>query len=612
MGYLCRFRAFALMSCLTLLFLLFSFHVFSIPSWAWGMGGWRQLEAYSYQEVLVRYRSEASLNDINSTYTNLGLNEVGYSTYSGLRRVRVPSNSNVYAVSANLNQNPFVALAEPNYVRRVNFVPNDPLYKLQWHLNNPMLQQTWDLSIGTNVIVAVFDTGIAYRNGSGFALAPDLAETSFMPGYDFVNDDDYPDDDNRHGTHIAGIIAQSTNNLTGGAGVAPGCILMPVKVLDYTGSGTVADIVDAIYFAVNNGARIINMSYGFVTSPSSSEEEAINFAVSQGVTVICSAGNESTSEPHYPSSYEATICVSATRFDHSFADSYSNYGPDVDICAPGGDLDQDVNADGYPDGIYQETHTGIDVKDFDFYFAEGTSCASAFVSGVVALMLARSARPLTPSEVRDTLCTTATDLGDPGWDQWYGWGLVNPLAATQAAGAYTTASIFGTRTGFQTATPRTVSAAAYQGTSLPAGVYIPENRIYQSNAGFLSTGQTGSIQGFQSVTPQWPSSASQGYSVTNSLSLPYSSATGTNPFVTSYGLIPLFAQQGLPAIGQQAFAGGGYSQAGTGGYQVESSIASPVSSYASTVWRSSPIAPYTLFPLAYALSLLNGYGFWLR
>ena len=286
MGYWYRFRACVLISCLTISCVFLLFHVFSIPSWAWGMGGVRQSQGYFYQEVLVRYRTEASQNDINSMYTNLGLNEVGYSAYSGLRRVRVPSNSNVYAVSANLNQNPLVALAEPNYVRTVNFVPNDPLYKLQWHLYNPMLQQTWDQSLGTNVVVAVFDTGIAYRNGSGFALAPDLANTSFMPGYDFVNDDAYPDDDNRHGTHIAGIIAQSTNNLIGGAGVAPECILMPVKVLDHTGSGTVADIVDAIYFAVNNGASVINMSYGFVTSPSSSEEEAINFAVSQGVAVI--------------------------------------------------------------------------------------------------------------------------------------------------------------------------------------------------------------------------------------------------------------------------------------------------------------------------------------
>lgn len=611
MAYWCRFRACVLIGCITICCLFILFHVSSIPSWGWGMGGGRQTQGYFSQEVLVRYHSEASTNDINNTYVNLGLNEVGYSAYSGLRRVRVPSNSNVYAVSANLNQNPLVALAEPNYVRRVNFIPNDPLYKLQWHLYNPMLQQTWDQSLGTNVVVAVFDTGVAYRNGGGFALAPDLAETSFMPGYDFVNDDAYPDDDNRHGTHIAGIIAQSTNNLIGGAGVAPECILMPVKVLDHTGSGTVADIVDAIYFAVNNGARVINMSYGFVTSPSSSEEEAINFAVSQGVVVICSAGNESTSEPHYPSSYDAAISVSATRFDHSFADSYSNYGPDVDICAPGGDLDEDVNGDGYPDGIYQQTHTGIDVKDFDFYFAEGTSCSCAFVSGVAALMLARSARPLTPSEVRDILCTTASDLGDPGWDQWYGWGLVNPLAATQAAGTYATASIFGTRTGFQPVTSRIVPSAVYQGSSLPVGVNVPEDRIYQSNAGFLSAVQAG-IQAFQPSVSQQSSSTLQGYLATNGRSLFYPSVAGANSFVPSYGLTPMFAAQGLSTIGQQAFSGWGYAQANAGGYQVESSIASTASPYASQSRWSSPISPYQLFPLAYALSLLNGYGFWVR
>ncbi len=465
-------------------------------AWSWGRPFGMQFITYIPQEIIIQYKYEATSNDIGYTYNNLGLYEIGYNQYSGLRRVKIPPNSSVYTVSAALNKNPSVSYAEPNFLRIPDFVPNDPLYRYQWHLNNPMMQQTWDISVGSNIVVAVLDSGIAYRNGGGFAQAPDLANTNFIPGYDFVNNDKYPDDDNRHGTHIAGIIAQSTNNSFGGCGVAPACTIMPVKVLDKTGSGNVADIVEAIYFAVNNGADIINMSYGFVTSPSQSEEEAINYAVSYGVTIVCSAGNEATNEPHYPSSYEATICVTATKYDHSFAYSYSNYGPDVDICAPGGDINDDLNNDGYPDGIYQQTHDGIDYKSFDFYFAEGTSCSSAFVSGVVALILARASKPLTPADIKQILQLTATDMGEPGWDQFYGWGLINPLGAVQASISYSAASAAGyfvPGINYQQGNPyNTVSNITnrFNNNIITTPSQVPvSNSTYRINSGFTSIGQ---------------------------------------------------------------------------------------------------------------------------
>ncbi|MGA1868939.1 MAG: S8 family peptidase [bacterium] len=405
--------------------------------------------AYIFQEVLVRYQPQTTYAEVMNIYTTLKLKEIAYSPYNNTIRLRIPFNVSVPEVATILNQHSVVAFAEPNYLRTINFIPNDPLFCYQWHLNNPNIEQTWDLSLGTNVVVAILDTGIAYRNGDGYAQAPDLKETIFMPGYDFVNDDPYPDDDNRHGTHIAGIIAQSTNNLYGGAGIAPGCTIMPIKVLDETGFGDVADIVDGIYFAVNNGAHIINMSLGAArinrgrrNNRSTSEEEAINYAVSQGVTVICSAGNEASNVENYPASYEATISVTASKYDQSFASSYSSYGPNVDICAPGGDINEDINGDGYSDGIYQQTHDGIDYMAFDFYSAEGTSASAAFVSGVSALILAAAGKPLTPMDVREILQTTAIDLGDPGWDQFYGWGLVNPLAAVQASMIYAAESHF--------------------------------------------------------------------------------------------------------------------------------------------------------------------------
>lgn len=610
--------------------IIFQMIIIFSPLQAWGGQGGKQASFYNYnynynynyQEVLVRYRSEASLSDIGNTYKTLGLNELTYSPYSGFRRVRVPSSASVYTVSASLNQNPLVDLAEPNYIRTANFIPNDPLYSYQWHLNNPMMQQTWDQSLGSNIIVAVFDTGISYRNSAEYALAPDLAETNFIPGYDFVNDDPYPDDDNRHGTHTAGIISQSTNNLLGAAGVAPDCILMPVKVLDETGSGSVADIVDAVYFAVNNGVQIINMSYGFVTSPSASEEEAIDYAVSQGIAIICSAGNESTSEPHYPSSYESTICVTASRYDHSFADSYSNYGPDVDICAPGGDLDEDLNGDGNPDGIYQQTHNGTDFKNFDFYFAEGTSCSAAFVSGVAALILSRAARPLTPLELREILQDTATDLGEPGWDQFYGWGLINPLTAVQTAVTYSTASTFGIRIGSQSInTFNSPFNYIYQSSNTPTNLNINNTRTqgtassYQANAGFVTNAsQIG--QGIQSLNTQLSASYAPTGSIFQNNWTYFNPSISLNPISTNsllfnpYFLPGLFIPQNYFLSPQQSTASNIFPQSSSGSYQLESNFAgSSLPIYSSQVWNNQTIASSLIPSLSNALFLGNLYPF---
>lgn len=393
---------------------------------------------YRPGEILIKLKPGVSPSLIASLSQRYALQQVSSSPYSGFHRVATSATTAKVAgdlVQA-LRREPGVALAEANFIRRVEeFIPNDPLFGLQWHLQINGLPLAWELSSGKDVVVAVLDTGIAYENYLKFAQAPDLANTSFLPGWDFINNDDHPDDDNRHGTHIAGIIAQSSNNLIGGAGVAFQCSLMPVKVLDASGAGDVATIVDGIYYAVNNGAKIINMSYGSIGDPSATEEEAINYATSQGVLVICSAGNEASNQPHYPSSYPSSISVSATRYDNQFASSYSNYGPDVDLAAPGGDLSLDQDGDGNPDGIYQQTHDGRNFRRFDFYYAEGTSSACAYVSGVAALVLARSGGRLSAAQVRGILEQSAIDMGTPGWDEYYGWGVVNPHAALLAVDA---------------------------------------------------------------------------------------------------------------------------------------------------------------------------------
>jgi serine protease len=327
-----------------------------------------------------------------------------------------------------------VIYAEPNYYVYALMVPNDEYYSYQWHLNNPEydgihMEKAWDISTGdSSVIVAIVDTGIAYedyREGwRRYCQAPDLAQTCFVPGYDFVNNDAHPNDDNGHGTHVAGTVAQSTNNSIGVAGIAFNTCLMPVKVLDRKGRGTYASVAEGIRWAVDHGAKVINLSLG---GPEDSEtlKDSVKYAYENGVTVIAAAGNDNSSTLSYPAAYDDyVIAVGATQYDETLA-PYSNYGPSLDLVAPGGNNSLDQNNDGYVDGILQQTFkSSWLVCNFGYYFFAGTSMAAPHVSGVAALLIANG-NATTPDEIRNALQETAEDKGEPGKDDIYGWGLVN-------------------------------------------------------------------------------------------------------------------------------------------------------------------------------------------
>jgi subtilisin family serine protease len=263
---------------------------------------------------------------------------------------------------------------------------------------------------------------------TAYEQAPDLGGTSFVGGWDFVNDDAHPNDDNGHGTHVTGTIAQTTNNGFGVAGVAFGVSVMPVKVLDAAGTGAYSWIADGIHYAVDNGADVISMSLGGA-SGSAILEEAVAYAYNNGVVVIAASGNDNGAVG-YPAAYDAyVIAVGATRYDETRA-YYSNYGSSLDLVAPGGDLNVDQNGDGYGDGVLQNTF-GDTTVDWAYWFYQGTSMATPHVSGVAALLLTRDPG-LTPDEVRDVLQSTAEDLGAAGWDSTYGWGLVDAEAALRS------------------------------------------------------------------------------------------------------------------------------------------------------------------------------------
>lgn len=354
--------------------------------------------------------------------------------HSPFTTVIIPGHSTPAETLAAFAADPAVEYAELNYICTALLVPNDPFYAFQWHyVANPNwghinIESAWDITTGDpNVIIAVLDSGIAYETFGPYVQAPDLAQTAFVPGYDFVNNDTHPNDDNNHGTHVAGTVAQSTDNALGVAGVAWTCSVMPVKVLNTFGTGTHAQIADGIYFAVDNGAAVINLSLG---GPAGSVtlENALAYAYQNGVTVVCAAGNSFTegNPVIYPAAYDSyCIAVGATRIDKQRA-YYSSTGFWVDIAAPGGDVSLDLDGDGYGDGVLQQTF-GLEVDDFSYWFFQGTSMAAPHVAGVAALL--HSVGITDPDDIRLALESTAEDLGTPGRDNLFGHGLLNAHAA---------------------------------------------------------------------------------------------------------------------------------------------------------------------------------------
>jgi serine protease len=308
--------------------------------------------------------------------------------------------------------------------------PNDPQYKFQWHLRQIGMPEAWKLADGNGVIVAVLDTGVGYENHNKFHLLPDLKGIEFVKPYDFVSNSKHANDDHGHGSHVTGTIAQVTNNGIGVAGVARNVRIMPLKVLSGSGSGSVGGIADAIRYAADNGAKVINMSLGGAF-PSKVLKKAVQYAHDKGVTVVCAAGNESRGKVGYPAAYPGAVAVSATQFDESIT-FYSNTGKDIDIAAPGGNTRVDQNGDGQPDGVLQNTITLGDPTKNDYYAYMGTSMAAPHVAGVAALVVGEGITD--PKMVEQVMKDSARrPEGQSYSTDKYGAGIVDAPAAVRKA-----------------------------------------------------------------------------------------------------------------------------------------------------------------------------------
>ncbi len=372
------------------------------------------------------------------------------SSHNGLRSVVMKmDDSRVAELAITVPHSGYAISTQANFVYHALFEPNDPAYPFQWHLAATNVPRAWDFDATApkyggdpSVVVAVLDTGASYEDYQTYRKAPDFALTNFTTGYDFVNSDEHPNDDNGHGTHVTMTIAESTNNALAGAGVAFNTTIMPVKVLDGDGAGTTATIAAGIDYARLHGAKAINLSLGG-TDDDPVLHTAVQDAANAGIIVVAATGNDGVSSLYYPAQYDEVIAVGAVRYDGHRA-PYSNYGAGIDLVAPGGQLFADShystdphnetvldqNNDGEPDGILQQTCVTQACDSFDEYYYEGTSQAAPQVSGAVALLLSAG---IDSAHIPTILQNSAKDLGPAGYDTTYGWGLLDVAQALTLA-----------------------------------------------------------------------------------------------------------------------------------------------------------------------------------
>ena len=360
--------------------------------------------AFAPDEVLVRFDPATPIYALEQCLKSANAIRERRIAELNVSQLKVPTGRTAEAI-ASLKACPGVLYAEPNDdVSAADTLPADPGWSNQYGLAAIHAPQGWDLSSGSSTVtIAIVDSGVDLTH-------VDLAD-KIVPGYDFVNNDSIPQDDYGHGTHVAGIAAAITDNNVGIAGVSWGARIMPVKVLNASGNGSFANVAAGIVWAADNGARVINLSLGGNT-PSSTLQDAVNYAYARGVIIVAAAGNSAGNSAFYPASYPHVIAVAATDSSNHHA-SFSNSGPDIAVAAPGVSIYSTMIGNTYG-------------------YLSGTSMAAPFVAGLAAILRGLPGDN-SPDQIAQRLETSALDLGTPGRDDYYGYGLIQMDAAIKSA-----------------------------------------------------------------------------------------------------------------------------------------------------------------------------------
>lgn len=360
------------------------------------------------QMLLVQFAEGTTPEMRDAEIAKMGGELVLWMHQINVAEIRLPVQAGEVAESFSATANDMISYMESDVTVQGNATFNDPDFgnaEMSYGLAHVHAMDAWTVITGSQeIVIAVVDTGIKLDH-------PEFAGR-LVPGYDFVNHDEQADDDMGHGTHVAGVIAAALDNGQGIAGVCPNCRLMPVKVLNENNLGSWSQVAKGILFAVDNGARVINMSLGAKIA-SKTLASAVQYALDKDVIVVASAGNNGSDEPYYPAAMEGVIAVGATN-EANNRWSRSNFGSYIDLVAPG--------------ALIYSTFNDFNNMYHGYTYMSGTSMAAPFVSGVAGLLLSADSN-LTAQQVLDAMIIGAEDLGTAGRDTLYGYGRVSALGA---------------------------------------------------------------------------------------------------------------------------------------------------------------------------------------